>query len=507
MPPKGGKNAIQEKVSKKVDDKTFGMKNKKGSKAQQYVAQMKAVATGRDTGAEMREKKEAERRQQMAAMDSVLFAEAKTKKEKLREKENKIKAAAAAACEEKGKKDMYVDLREQKRQEEEAKKQEGMEDWDQEQLLEAVNQKQKGQRVQTEIVCKHFLDAIEKKTYGWFWECPNGGDKCQYRHCLPAGYVLKSEAAEQKKKEGIPIEEQIEERRLELKTRTPVTLDRLKEWLAKKKEAAAEKEAKEAEAQKKEYAKTKKTNGLSGRALFMMDATLFEDDDEADAVTYKKTYGGGGGDGDGDGGDEAAAAAEEEEAPIEIDLTPLAGPSAEQIAKREAEVAAEREKRMREKAEAEAAEAAARAASEKAMADARAAAEAAEAAGGIAAIDIGDEDLFNEDDLPDEGGGGGGAGPSSAAPDLSGVDESLFLDEEPPDDDELEEIDEEAAKAAEAAAKKAAEEEAAAKKKEAAAEKARKAAEEKEKKAARLKAQQEKTRLLREKLKAAQGGE
>ena len=118
MPPKGGKNAIQEKVSKKVDDKTFGMKNKKGSKAQQYVAQMKAVATGRDTGAEMREKKEAERRQQMAAMDAVLFAEAKTKKEKLREKENKIKAAAAAACEEKGKKDVYVDLREQKRQEE-----------------------------------------------------------------------------------------------------------------------------------------------------------------------------------------------------------------------------------------------------------------------------------------------------------------------------------------------------------------------------------------------------
>ena len=65
------------------------------------------------------------------------------------------------------------------------------------------------------------------------------------------------------------------------------------------------------------HAKTKKTNGLSGRALFMMDATLFEDDDEADAVTYKKTYGGGGGDGEGEGGDEAAAAAEEEEAPEE----------------------------------------------------------------------------------------------------------------------------------------------------------------------------------------------
>lgn len=34
-------------------------------------------------------------------------------------------------------------------------------------------------------------DAVEKRTYGWFWECPNGGDKCQYRHALPEGYVLK----------------------------------------------------------------------------------------------------------------------------------------------------------------------------------------------------------------------------------------------------------------------------------------------------------------------------
>lgn len=26
----------------------------------------------------------------------------------------------------------------------------------------------------TEIVCKFFLDAIEKEVYGWFWKCPNG---------------------------------------------------------------------------------------------------------------------------------------------------------------------------------------------------------------------------------------------------------------------------------------------------------------------------------------------
>lgn len=38
-------------------------------------------------------------------------------------------------------------------------------------------------------ICKHFLEAVESSKYGWFWECP-GGEKCHYRHALPAGYVL-----------------------------------------------------------------------------------------------------------------------------------------------------------------------------------------------------------------------------------------------------------------------------------------------------------------------------
>ena len=44
---------------------------------------------------------------------------------------------------------------------------------------------------QTNIICKHFLEALEKQQYGWFWSCPNGGDTCKYRHALPPGYVLK----------------------------------------------------------------------------------------------------------------------------------------------------------------------------------------------------------------------------------------------------------------------------------------------------------------------------
>lgn len=61
-------------------------------------------------------------------------------------------------------------------------------------------------------VCKYFLDAVEKKQYGWFWECPNGGKNCHYRHALPPGYVLKSQmkALLDEESEKISIEEEIE---------------------------------------------------------------------------------------------------------------------------------------------------------------------------------------------------------------------------------------------------------------------------------------------------------
>ncbi len=40
-------------------------------------------------------------------------------------------------------------------------------------------------------ICKYFLDAVENNKYGWFWQCPNGGNNCMYRHALPPGFVLK----------------------------------------------------------------------------------------------------------------------------------------------------------------------------------------------------------------------------------------------------------------------------------------------------------------------------
>jgi hypothetical protein len=93
-----------------------------------------------------------------------------------------------------------------------------MEDWDQETLEKVVESKRTeyNQNKPTEIVCKYFLDAVEKRQYGWFWVCPNGGKECHYRHVLPPGYVLKSQMKilleEEAKK--ILIEEEIENQML-----------------------------------------------------------------------------------------------------------------------------------------------------------------------------------------------------------------------------------------------------------------------------------------------------
>lgn len=45
----------------------------------------------------------------------------------------------------------------------------GMEDWDQAKLEEAIASKHEGenQNIKTEIICRFFLEAVEKKAYGW----------------------------------------------------------------------------------------------------------------------------------------------------------------------------------------------------------------------------------------------------------------------------------------------------------------------------------------------------
>lgn len=44
-----------------------------------------------------------------------------------------------------------------------------MEDWDQETLEKVVKEKHGNEKPvnETKIICKHFLDAVERKLYGW----------------------------------------------------------------------------------------------------------------------------------------------------------------------------------------------------------------------------------------------------------------------------------------------------------------------------------------------------
>lgn len=51
----------------------------------------------------------------------------------------------------------------------EADDEEGMEDWDQEQLEKVIADKHAKEKTNaTSIICKHFLDAVERKQYGWW---------------------------------------------------------------------------------------------------------------------------------------------------------------------------------------------------------------------------------------------------------------------------------------------------------------------------------------------------
>ncbi|RXH80649.1 hypothetical protein DVH24_004563 [Malus domestica] len=155
---------------------------------------------------------------------------------------------------------------------------ETMEAWDQETLEKVVESKKNEykQNKPTDIVCKYFLEAVEKKQYGWFWVCPNGGKNCHYRHALPPGYVLKSQmkALLEEESEKIPIEEEIENQRAKLTTSTPMTPELFMQWRKKK---IVERDAGLA-AQTAERAKNDR---MSGRELFLSDSSLFVDDAEA----------------------------------------------------------------------------------------------------------------------------------------------------------------------------------------------------------------------------------
>ncbi|KAK3082809.1 hypothetical protein FSP39_005975 [Pinctada imbricata] len=301
MPPKKNepsKKTQEKKKDKVIEDKTFGLKNKKGAKQQQFIKHVtNQVKFGNQKASKMtdlQKQQEAKKTSKKKEADELnaLFRPVQTVskgadpksvlcaffKQGQCSKGAKCKFSHDLNIERKSeKKNIYEDVRE--------KGEETMEDWDENQLRDVVNKKH-GEREKamppTTIICKYFLDAVENNKYGWFWECPNGGNKCHYRHALPAGFVLKKDQKKEEKGETITIEELIERERAALTTAgTKVTLESFLKWKERKrKEKIAAMEASK-EKKKKDFTQGKMF-GISGREMFEFNPDMVTmDDDEA----------------------------------------------------------------------------------------------------------------------------------------------------------------------------------------------------------------------------------
>ncbi|KAJ3161590.1 hypothetical protein HK101_000792 [Irineochytrium annulatum] len=367
MPPKASKKAVETKKKAAVEDKTFGLKNKnKSSKVGKYVQQVQKQAAAMGNP---KDKKDAEDRKSAIASKK---AEEEKRKAELAElfkpvaqaqkvpfgvdpktivcnffkagtcqKGNKCKFSHDMGVERKGTKiDLYTDKRAEDGTV--SKKDDTMDQWDQSKLEDVVNRKQgDNANLPTEIVCKFFLEAIDNRKYGWFWECPNGGSQCKYRHALPPGYVLKKketpeerrEREEREKENQITFEEFLDKERHKLGPNlTPITDASFAAWKEQRKQRQAEEEAKlakdKSEAYKKYRAGMKSGMAFSGKELFDFNPELARQDadDEDGAMDFYEREDS---DHEGEVNDPAAARGHRREYDADEDeyLVPDAGPS------------------------------------------------------------------------------------------------------------------------------------------------------------------------------------
>lgn len=250
MPPK----KKQQQPAKKKDnvDKTFGMKNKnRSTKVQRFIKQVQAQAD--PAKEEMKRKKLEEKKMREAAEAErrALFGNVADQRIRAGVDPKTVVCALfkmgncnkGAKCKfshdlnvgrKVEKKDLYQDTRDEKEKD-------TMDDWDEEKLRKVILSKHGNPLTTTDKVCKYFIEAVENGKYGWFWVCPNGGDKCMYKHSLPEGFVLKTKEQRRLEREAlenqpkITLEEFIEteRERLDKSKLTPITMQNFAEWKKK----------------------------------------------------------------------------------------------------------------------------------------------------------------------------------------------------------------------------------------------------------------------------------
>uniref|UniRef100_G7PKZ8 Zinc finger CCCH domain-containing protein 15 n=1 Tax=Macaca fascicularis TaxID=9541 RepID=G7PKZ8_MACFA len=361
MPPKkqaqagGSKKAEQKKKEKIIEDKTFGLKNKKGAKQQKFI---KAVTHQVKFG--QQNPRQNPTRNVFASWPSLpavplgccpshcdialiysnndcmpFYSTAQSEAEKKLKKDDKkkelqelnelFKPVVAAQKISKGadpksvvcaffkqgqctkgdkckfshdltlerkceKRSVYIDARDEELEKD------TMDNWDEKKLEEVVNKKHgeaEKKKPKTQIVCKHFLEAIENNKYGWFWVCPGGGDICMYRHALPPGFVLKKDKKKEEKEDEISLEDLIERERSALGPNvTKITLESFLAWKKRKRQEKIDKLEQDMERRKADF-KAGKALVISGREVFEFRPELVNDDDEeADDTRYTQGTGG-----------------------------------------------------------------------------------------------------------------------------------------------------------------------------------------------------------------------
>ncbi|XP_051564804.1 zinc finger CCCH domain-containing protein 15 [Myxocyprinus asiaticus] len=315
MPPKkpaqatGNKKTQEKKKEKIIEDKTFGLKNKKGAKQQKFIKTVtQQVKYGQQNARQIasaegdKNKKKDDKKKELSELNElfkpVVAAQKVSKgvdpksvlcaffKQGQCTKGDKCKFSHDLSLERKcEKRSLYVDGRD------EDLEKDTMDNWDEKKLEEVVNKKHgeaEKKKAKTQIVCKYFLDAIENNKYGWFWVCPGGGDNCMYRHALPVGFVLKKDKKkEEKNEEEISLEDLIETERSALGANvTRITLETFLAWKKSKRQEKLAKAEEDMERKKADF-KAGRAFGVSGREVFEFRPELVDDDDEeADDTKY-----------------------------------------------------------------------------------------------------------------------------------------------------------------------------------------------------------------------------